>query len=70
MPQEYRPRPSGAELDGAHSPQAMEYLNSSLFSNGLSNHFTLCIGPKSDMVIQTIERQLDKVSTIITLYLE
>ena len=69
LSEKFRPIPVGAELDESHSVENTMQINSCLFIWDTTVS-SLCIGPKNDMVIQTIEKNIQTEHQIKVVYIE
>lgn len=71
MPEKFRPLPNGAELIETGMVEESCRINSCLFIYDESKvRMSICIGPRNDMVLQTIERNIIDEKNIILLFLE
>ncbi len=71
LSQEYRPKPNGAELDEHYISLAVMSAGDALFIEDQPSLInSVCIGPKNDVVLQTIEKNLIETTHIKILYLE
>ena len=69
--QQYRPKPNGAELDENYISLAVLSAGDALFiEDHHSSINSVCIGPKNDIVLQTIEKKLIETTYVKILYLE
>lgn len=71
IPEDYRPVPSGSLLDEHHALDDYHTLKSCLYQDDIDQQITtVCIGPKNDEVMKTIERNIVLEENIFFLILE